>query len=441
MATTKRPPRLIWTNWAANQTCSPARIDAPSSEEELVQIVREAAAQHQRVKVVGSGHSFTAIALTDGRLITLDNYQQIVKTVATTGQVTVQAGIKLHRLNEELDRRGLAMSNLGDIDRQSISGAISTATHGTARELGGIARDVVGMRLIAGDGSIIDCSHTQNPEIFHAARVGLGALGVISTVTLQCVPSFNLHAREVPSNVDDILANLEEHIASNDHFEFFWVTGTRWAVAKFNNRTTEDGPRRTPYRKFRDDILFNNVAFGAVCWVGRVQPSLIPRIAKVMPSAGATEYVDRSYEVFCSPRMIHFYEMEYAIPIEAAKEAVNRVRDYITRSGLILAFPIEVRFGIGDDIPLSTAYGRRTCYIAVHVYQHTPYQQYFESVEDIMDDYGGRPHWGKLHFQTSETLATRYAEWDAFQSTRRLLDPQGRFSNPYLDRVIGAIGR
>ena len=441
MATTKRPPRLLWTNWAANQTCAPARIDAPSSEDELVQIVREAAAQDQRVKVVGSGHSFTAIALTDGRLITLDNYQQIVKTDASTGQVTVQGGIKLYRLNEELDRRGLAMPNLGDIDRQSISGAISTATHGTARELGGIARDVVGLRLIAGDGSIIDCSPSQNPEIFQAARVGLGALGVISTVTLQCAPSFNLHAREVPSNVDDILANLEEHIASNDHFEFYWVTGTHWAIAKFNNRTTEDGPRRTPYRKFRDDILFNNVAFGAVCWVGRVQPSLIPRIAKVMPSGGATEYVDKSYEVFCSPRMIHFYEMEYAIPIEAAKEAVNRVRDYIARSGLILSFPIEVRFGIADDIPLSTAHGRRTCYIAVHVYQHTPYQQYFESVEDIMDDYGGRPHWGKLHFQTSETLATRYAEWDAFQDARHRLDPQGRFSNTYLERVIGPVRR
>jgi L-gulonolactone oxidase len=444
MATTKRPPRpprLVWKNWAANQLCSPARMHAPSSEEELVQIVRDAAAQGQRVKVVGSGHSFTAIALTDGRLISLDNYQGIVKTDATAGQVTVQAGIKLYRLNEELDRRGLALPNLGDIDRQSISGAISTATHGTARDLGGIARDVVGMRLIAGDGSIIDCSPTENPEIFHAARVGLGTLGVISTITLQCVPSFRLHAREVPSNVDEILANLEEHIASNDHFEFYWVTGTRWAIAKFNNRTEAGEPRRTAYRKFRDDILYNNVAFGAVCWTGRVWPSLIPRIARVMPSSGATEYVDKSYEVFCSPRNIHFYEMEYAIPYEAAKEAVNRVRDYIAKSGLILSFPIEVRFGVGDDIPLSTAYGRRSCYIAVHVYQHTDYQQYFESVEDIMDDYGGRPHWGKLHFQTAETLAPRYAEWDAFQNVRRRLDPEGRFSNPYLDRVIGPVGR
>lgn len=441
MATTKRAPRLVWKNWAANQTCSPTRIDAPSSEDELVQIVRDAAAQDQRVKVVGSGHSFTAIALTDGRLITLDNYQGIVKTDATTGQVTVQAGIKLHRLNEGLDRRGLAMPNLGDIDRQSISGAISTATHGTARDLGGIACDVVGLRLIIGDGSIIDCSHTQNPEIFHAARVGLGALGVISTVALQCVPSFNLHAREVPSPVDDLLANLDEHIASNDHFEFFWVTGTRWALAKFNNRTTETGPRRNAFRQFRDDILFGNGSFAVVCWAGRIKPAWIPRVAKRMPNAGRADYVDKSHNVFCSPRLIHFYEMEYAIPFEAAKEAFNRIRDYVTKSGLVLSFPIEMRFGTADDVPLSTAYGRRTCYIAVHVYQHTPYQQYFESVEDIMDDYGGRPHWGKLHFQTSETLAPRYPEWDAFQNARRRLDPQGRFSNPYLDRVIGRVER
>jgi L-gulonolactone oxidase len=440
MATdTKRRARLSWKNWAENQECSPARIDAPSSEEELSQIVLDAAASGERVKVVGSGHSFTAIALTDGRLIRLDNYQQVLRTDAANGRVTVEAGIKLHRLNEELDRRGLAMPNLGDIDRQSISGAISTATHGTARDLGGIARDVVGMRLIAGDGSIIDCSEDENPEVFHAARVGLGALGVVSTITLQCVPSFRLHAREVPMDVDDVLAHLDEHIAGNDHFEFYWVPGTRWAIPKFNNRTAADGPKRGAWHQFRDDILFSNAAFWVVCRAGRLRPSIIPRVAKVMPNAGATEYVDKSYRVFCTPRMVRFYEMEYAIPFEAAREAFNRVRDYIKRSGLILSFPIEVRFTIGDDIPLSTANGRRSCYIAVHVYQHTHYQQYFEAVEDIMDDYGGRPHWGKLHFQTAETLAPRYPEWDAFQSARKRLDPEGRFSNPYLERVLGPV--
>jgi L-gulonolactone oxidase len=352
----------------------------------------------------------------------------------------VQAGIKLHRLNEELDRRGLAMPNLGDIDRQSIAGAISTATHGTARDLGGIARDVVGMRLIAGDGSIVDCSPDENPDVFHAGRVGVGVLGVISTVTLQCVPAFNLHAREVPMNVEECLDNMDEYIAENDHFEFFWVAGTRWAVAKFNNRTTADGPRRNRWQQFRDDILFGNGSFWVTCRVGRINPEWIPRVSKLLPHAGALDYVDKSYDVFCSPRKVKFYEMEYEIPFEATKEAFNRVRDYIKRSGLILSFPIEVRFTVADDIPLSTTYGRRSCYIAVHVYQGTQYQQYFEAVEDIMDDYGGRPHWGKLHFQTAETLAPRYPEWDKFQAVRKQLDPEGRFTNPYLDRVLGPIG-
>lgn len=435
----RKKQRLVWKNWAENQQCAPASVHTPSTEAELAEIVRGAAESEQRVKVVGAGHSFTAIALTDGRLIDMSRYQGIVETDVTTGRVTVQAGTKLHRLNEELDRRGFAMPNLGDIDRQSISGAISTATHGTARDLGGIARDVVGMRLIAGDGSIVECSAEQNPDIFKAARVGLGALGVISTVTLQTVPAFNLHAREAPMNVDDLLANLEEHLEGNDHFEFFWVPGTKWALTKFNNRTEKAGPTRSAIRQFRDDILFGNVAFGALARIGRIQPSLIPRVAKALPNAGATEYVDKSYRVFCSPRWIHFYEMEYCVPIEAAKEALNRVRDYVARSGLILSFPVEMRFTVGDDIPLSTTSGRRSCYIAVHVYQHTHYQQYFEAVEDIMDDYGGRPHWGKLHFQTAESLAPRYPEWDAFQAARRKLDPDGRFSNAYLDRVIGPV--
>ena len=225
------------------------------------------------------------------------------------------------------------------------------------------------------------------------------------------------------------------------HCHFFTIREGRsllW-IAKINNRTEADEPRRTTWHQFRDDILFNNVAFGLLCRAGRIRPSVIPRVAKMLPSAGATEYVDRSDKVFCTPRKIKFYEMEYAIPFEACKEAVARVREYIRRSGLILSFPIEVRFTVGDDIPLSTASGRRSCYIAVHVYQHTHYQQYFEAVEDIMDDYGGRPHWGKLHFQTAETLAQRYPEWELFQKARQRLDPDGRFSNPYLDRVIGPV--
>jgi L-gulonolactone oxidase len=429
-----------WRNWLGNQRCAPARIERPRSEDELVRIVREAASAGQRVKVFGAGHSFTGIALTDGVLLSLDNYGALLAADRERCTVTVQAGIRLQRLNEELDACGLAMPNLGDIAYQSIAGAISTATHGTGRAFGGLAAQVIAMRIVAGDGSVIECSREQEPEVFHAARVGLGALGIVSTVTLQCVPAFRLHAIEQPEPVDELLDGLDEHVDGNDHFEFFYVPHTRWALTKRNRRTDEPAAPRSRWSEFRDEILMQNVAFGALCRIGRLRPSLIPRLSKLVASSGRSEYVDKSYRVFASPRKVKFYEMEYAIPREAAVRALNRVRDFIDRSGLTISFPVEVRFTAGDDIPLSTAYGRESCYIAVHVYQGMEFQPYFEAVEDIMDDYGGRPHWGKLHFQTSETLSSRYPEWEAFQQVRRRLDPEGRLTNQYLDRVLGPVG-
>ena len=428
---------MLWKNWAGNQQSAPISVERPGTEEELVGIVRRAAASGERVKAVGSGHSFTGVALTDGHLIVLDKYSRIVSSDPSKGTVTVQAGIPLHRLNTELDVRGLAMENLGDIAYQTIAGAISTGTHGTGRLLGGLATQVIGLRLVAGDGSLIDCSAETEPALFHAARVGLGALGLISTVTLRCLPAFNLHAVEAPMPVDDVLGSLDETVDGNDHFEFFWFPHTNWALTKRNNRTDRPLFPRSRWREFRDDILVNNIAFGALCRLGRWRPSLIPPLLGKLPPPSGSEYVDKSYEVFVSPRLVRFYEMEYAIPREAAREAFNQVRRYIERSGLVITFPVEMRFAAGDDIPLSMAYGRDTCYIAVHVYQGTHYQQYFEAVEQIMNGYGGRPHWGKLHFQTAETLAARYPEWDRFQAVRARLDPAGRFSNPYLNRVLG----
>lgn len=430
----------FWRNWAGNQQCAPAVIARPTTEQELAGIVRDAAAAGQRVKVAGAGHSFTGIALTDGRLISLDNYGGVLETDYARQQVTVQAGVRLHRLNEELDARDLALPNLGDIDQQSIAGAISTGTHGTGRAFYGIASQVAAMRLVTGDGTILDCSPEENAEVFHAARVGLGALGVVSTVTLQCVPAFRLHAIEEPMRVDEVLEALDEHVEQNDHFEFSWVPHSGWALTKRNQRTNEPPAPRARWREFRDDILMNNVAFGVMCRAGRARTSLIPRLARLVSNAGRRDYVDKSYEVFCSPRLVRFYEMEYAIPAEAAAEALNRVRRFVDRNGLRISFPVEVRFVSGDDIPLSMGYGRDTCYIAVHVYHGMPYQQYFEAVEDIMNDYEGRPHWGKLHFQTAETLAGRYPEWERFQLVRRRLDPEGRFSNRYLTRVLGSCG-
>jgi len=431
--------RLHWKNWAGNQQCTPERIERPATERGLVRIVKQAAAAGQRVKVVGSGHSFTGIALTDGRLIKLDDYGRVLSIDREKQTATVQAGITIARLSQQLDKQGLALENLGDINYQSISGAISTATHGTGRALGGIETQVTALRLITGDGSIVDCSADKEPDIFSAARVGLGALGIISTVTLRCVKAFNLRAVEMPERVDQVLERLDENIETNDHFEFFWVPDTGWALTKRNQRTTAPLATRGLLKEFRDDILVSNFAFEALCRIGRLRPSLIPRVARALPQTGRTEYVDKSYRVFSSPRMVRFYEMEYGIPAEAALEAFNRVRTFLKQSGLVPIFPVEVRFTKGDDIPLSTASGRDSCYIAVHVFEGMQYQQYFEAVEDIMNDYGGRPHWGKLHFQTAETLAPRYPQWDEFQRIRALLDQEGRFSNPYLDRVLGRV--
>jgi L-gulonolactone oxidase len=437
----KERRRPVWRNWARNQYCVPAAVHAPSTEAELAAVVERARDRGERVKVVGSGHSFTGIALTDGRLVRLDNYQRILTVDHAKMQVTVEAGIRLQKLYDELWALGLALPNAGDIAYQSIAGAVSTATHGTGRRFGGLAVQVAGLRLITPEAGVIDCSPETAPDVFNAARVSLGALGVISTVTLQCVPAFNLRAVEAPMRVDQVLEELDEHIDANEHFEFFWVPHTGWALTKRNNRTDEPAGGRSRWREFRDDILYSNVLFGLACRLARARPPLTPWLLRnLVPGSGPVEYVDRSYRVFTSPRLVRFYEMEYEVPLEAAKEAFTRVRDYVNRSGMYLSFPVEVRFTAADDIPLSTAAGRESCYIAVHVYEGTHYQQYFEAVEDIMDDYGGRPHWGKLHFQTGETLAPRYPQWDAFQKVRARLDPRGMFSNAYLDRVLGPVG-
>jgi L-gulono-1,4-lactone dehydrogenase len=441
----KLADRSSWTNWAGNQSCAPARIARPTSESELVDLVKAAAAAGQRVKAVGSGHSFTSIACTDGVLVDLSGLGRVLGVEPATAdrlaQVTVEAGIKLHRLSDELDARGLALQNMGDIDRQSISGATQTGTHGTGLRFGNLSTQITGMRLVTADGSVLDLSAERDRDTFDAARVGLGALGIVSTVTLACPPAFRLHAVEEPAPVDDVLRDLDDLVAANDHFEFYWVPHTRWALTKRNERTDDAAAPRPAWREWVDDVVLQNAAFGTMCRVGRWKPSLIPRLAKMIPSTGRLDYLDRSDRVFTSPRIVRFWEMEYAVPREDLPEALNRIRKLVDAIGVPISFPVEVRVAAADDIWLSTAHGRETGYIAVHVYRGTPYDAYFSGVEAIMADYGGRPHWGKMHFQRAESLAARYPRWDDFQQVRRTLDPAGMFANPYLDRVLGPAAR
>jgi L-gulonolactone oxidase len=399
--------------------------------------VNRAAADGDRVKAFGAGHSFTAAACTDGRLVDLSSYAEIEWIDPDARQVSVQAGMPLWRLNDALAERGLALENLGDIAYQSVAGATQTATHGTGATFRNLSAAIVGLRLIDGSGAVIDCGPTANADVLDVARVGVGALGLLSTVTIQCVPAFRLHAIEGAELVDDVLERIDDEVDGNDHFEFFWIPNTRWALTKRNRRTDEPAVPRARWREVRDDILINNVGFDVVMRIGRWRNNLLPAAAKRLPSTGRVEYTDDSYKVFASPRLTKFYEMEYAIPRANLVEALGRVRELVDRQGRYVGFPVEVRFVAADDIPLSTAFGRETAYIAVHVYRGTPYDQYFQGVEAIMNDYGGRPHWGKMHFQTAATLAPRYPRWDDVQAMRARLDPTGTFANPYLDRVLG----
>jgi L-gulonolactone oxidase len=432
--------RNRWRNWGRNQSCTPAAVEQPESELEVVEAVQRARSAGQTVKVVGAGHSFTDIACTDGRLVRLDRLARVVALDSEARTITVEGGIPLWKLNEELATRGLALANLGDIDRQSISGAIATATHGGGKRFGGLATFVTGLELVTAGGDVLRCSPDEEPEVFACARVGLGALGVVTKMTLRCEPAFRLHSVEKPRSLDALLDDLDEIIDGNEHIDCYWFPHTDVATVKVANRTEEPLRPRRAWKAWRDDILLANYMFGALCALGRLAPSGVPRIMRgVAGGLGETEVVDASHRVLCSTRLVRFVEMEYAMPRADLGKTLLRVRDLIEGEDLPVDFPIELRVAAADDIPLSTAQGRETGYLAVHVSAGREFDRYFRGVEAIMDDVGGRPHWGKMHYQRAETLAPRYPEWARFQAVRSRLDPDGLFRNPYLDRVLGPV--
>jgi len=427
-----------WHNWGRNQQCRPEAVEHPGSEVEVIEALERAREAGQRVKVVGGGHSFTDAACTDGRMLSLDRLDRVVGVDEGARTVTVEAGMTIRELNRELATRGLALPNLGDIDKQSVAGAIATGTHGTGATFGALATFVVGMELVTAAGEVVRCSAAEEPEVLHCARVGLGALGVVTKVTLQCVPAFNLHHVERPRRFDAVLEDLDESVASNDYFEFYWLPHTDSCAIIANNRTDEPVREKSAWKRWRAEVFFPNVFFGALVTAGKVAPSKIPRLAEVVAgSLGNTELLNRSDRIFISTRLIRFVEMEYGIPREHAAEAVRAVRALIEGSDLLVSFPIEVRFVAADDVPLSMAHGRDSCFVAVHMARGVEFEEYFRGVERIMTGFGGRPHWGKMHFQTAADLAPRYPEWDRFLACRDRLEPERRFANPYLDRVLG----
>ena len=429
---------MSWSNWAGNQTMEPARVVRPSNVDEIAAAVKTAAAEGLTVKPIGSGHSFTAIGLTDGMQLDLSSYSRLLSADRTTGLVTVEAGLPLHRLNALLHDSGLGLTNMGDIDVQTVSGAVSTGTHGTGRDSAGFAAQIVALELVLADGSVVQCSPTERPELFSAARVGLGALGVISTVTFQAEQAFVLKADERPMPLDEVLDGFFDLVRDNEHFEFYWFPHTDLALTKRNNRTDEPVNPLSKAKAFIDDELLSNGVFEMTCRLGARMPAIIPRLNRVAARAlSARTYIDAAPNVFTSPRRVRFCEMEYAVPRAELPALFRELRTLPEKHGLQVSFPVEVRVAPADDVPLSTGSGRESAYVAVHMFKGTSFDRYFGAVEKLFQEVEGRPHWGKLHTLDAATLRTRYPRFDEFLAVRNEVDPERRFRNAYLDRVLG----
>jgi L-gulono-1,4-lactone dehydrogenase len=427
-----------WHNWTGDQRCVPARIERPRDRGDLIEAVRRATDQGLTVRAVGSGHSFTDAACTGGVLIEMNGLSRVLEVDREAGLVKVEGGVGLREMSELIWGHGMALENLGDIDKQTISGAVSTGTHGTGARFRNLSSMIEAMELVLPDGTLLDVSPASEPELLPAVRVGLGALGVIATLTLRTMPAFSVRRTDSPLPLSETLDRLQDLADGSDHFEFYVFPHTDTALLRQSERTDEPAQPRHAAIEFGQEVILENWVMGAIARAGRLMPSRIPRLSRFVSSQVAkSTKMDRSYRVFASRRLIRFTEMEYAIPRRHADDAIPRILEAAERADPPVGFPIEVRFVAADDSMLSPAHDRDTCYIAVHQYRGMAWEGYFRAVEAIMDSYGGRPHWGKRHFQTAATLGERYPRWDEFLAARARLDPEGRFRNHYLDRVLG----
>ncbi|WP_050758284.1 D-arabinono-1,4-lactone oxidase [Xylanimonas cellulosilytica] len=451
-----------WENWARTASASPAGVVRPRDEAALADQVARAAAEGLRVRARGAGHSFTPVAVTDGLQVDLEHLaglEAVERRQDGTARVTVLAGTRLYHLHHLLGARGLAMTNLGDIDRQTIAGAISTGTHGTGLRHGGLATQVCGVRVVLPDGtvravSVDDAPGSPERELFEVARLGLGTVGVLSAVTLEVVPAFWLRCRERPERLDAFLEDPDAYAASADHAELYWFPGTRSILTIRNDRLTPDDAARwgtersglkgrvrllgQEVRGLVDDEVIANGLFEVANRLATAAPGLTAGINRVSARAlAARERVAPSYQLFCHKRRVRFREQEYAVPRAAVGDVVRELAAWHRRTGEPVPFPVEVRFAPSDDVWLSTARDRDTAYVAVHQYVRMQYRRWFDAAEAIFVAADGRPHWGKLHRRTAADLAHHYP-LDDVARVRRTVDPGGVFANAYSDTVLGA---
>jgi FAD/FMN-containing dehydrogenase len=388
---------VTWTNWAGNVRCEPRlRIEA-ASEADVVTALAEAERRGIGVRVAGSGHSFSPLVETDGLLLSLDGLAGIARHEPEARRVWVRAGTKLSALGRELFALGLALENLGDVDVQALGGALATGTHGTGRTLPNLSARVSGLRLLLADGSLRVLRAEDDAETLAAARVSLGALGVVSAVRIDCVPAYRLHERTERMPIEACLASLEERAAASRHFEFFWYPARDLAETKTLEPT-------------------------------RLEPDAV--------AGRKYERIGWSHEILPSLRELRFVEMEYAVPAAQGPDCFRAVRERMRQKHPDVVWPVEYRSVRADDAWLSPAHGRETVTLSLHQGAELPWQDFFADVEPILREHGGRPHWGKRHGLGSRELGPLYPRFDDFRRLRAELDPGARFLNAHLRELL-----
>lgn len=434
----RRAAAPTWTSWSRTVSSRPSAVLTPTDVGQVQHQVAEAARRRTTVKAVGAGHSFSSVAATDGVQLRLDALSGLRSIDRATGLVTVGGGTRLADLNLALAAYGLALPNLGDIDRQTVAGAVSTGTHGSGDRLGGLATQVRGLTLVTGDGSVLRCSADENAELLPGLVVGLGALGVVVEVTLQCVPTFLLRAEEGSATLDEVLERWPEWTAAHDHVDLHWFPHTSWVLTKRNDQV--DGPPAplSVWRRLVDDELLANGALGLMNELGTRRPAWQPRINEVAGRAlSPRTFTDHSAAVLVSPRRVRFVECEYAVPRSSLVPVITALRRWIDVSGERIGIPIEIRSAAADDLWLSTGHQRENAYVAVHHYWRRDPTRYFAAFEAIVAEHGGRPHWGKQHSLDADRLADLYPRFADVVALRDRFDPARVFTNSYLDRVLG----
>jgi len=426
-------------NWAGNQRCVVTSFFQPETEAELIELVNRARQNGKHFRVVGAEHSWSDIACTDQWMVNLDRYSRVLHIDRERQQVRVQGGIRLKALNEMLHREGLALPNLGSISEQSIAGVISTATHGTGIRHGNLSAGVTALRLVTGKGMVQDFDESRTPEELKAARVGLGCLGIIAEVTLQCTTAFNLKETAAPLPFSEALQQLPGLLANNDHVKLWWFPHADIIQVYRYNRTTE--PEQPPSRlaRWQEDSWVADYTFRMFLWAGRVYPPLIPSINRFVQLLHFRnrERVNRSYRIFNIPMPPEHNETEYAIPVEHTQEALHGMKAMIEQEGFYINFVVEVRFVKGDDNWLSPVYGRDSAYIGAYFSGYRGWPEYLQRFEALMARYQGRPHWGKEFTLEWPQLASLYPRFHDFDRLRQKLDPEGVFENDFSRRVFG----